>query len=60
MIITKNNILARGAKKPIVWDAFFISDKSPKPIVVFCHGYKGFKDWGCWNLLAEEFCAANL
>lgn len=25
------------------------------PVLIFCHGYKGFKDWGCWNLVAEEF-----
>ena len=25
------------------------------PTVIFCHGYKGFKDWGCWNLVAEKF-----
>ncbi len=25
------------------------------PVVIFCHGYKGFKDWGCWNLVAEKF-----
>jgi len=25
------------------------------PIVIFCHGYKGFKDWGCWNLVADKF-----
>ena len=24
-------------------------------MVIFCHGYKGFKDWGCWNLLSERF-----
>src|SRR5699024_10598274 len=27
----------------------------PKPIVIFCHGYKGFKDWGAWNLMAKTF-----
>ncbi|MCB9189772.1 MAG: alpha/beta fold hydrolase [Flavobacteriales bacterium] len=24
-------------------------------MVIFCHGYKGYKDWGAWNLVAEEF-----
>ncbi len=24
-------------------------------IVIFCHGYKGYKDWGAWNLVAETF-----
>ncbi len=27
----------------------------PVPIVVFAHGFKGFKDWGCWHLIAEAF-----
>ncbi len=26
-------------------------------LIVFLHGYKGFKDWGCWNLMAEYFAA---
>jgi predicted dienelactone hydrolase len=25
------------------------------PLVIFCHGYKGYKDWGAWNLVADEF-----
>ncbi|MFT6716826.1 MAG: pimeloyl-ACP methyl ester carboxylesterase [Saprospiraceae bacterium] len=25
------------------------------PIVIFCHGFKGFKDWGHFNLMAEKF-----
>lgn len=24
-------------------------------IVIFAHGYKGFKDWGAWNLVADRF-----
>lgn len=23
-------------------------DETPAPVVVFCHGFKGFKDWGGW------------
>lgn len=26
-----------------------------KKSVVFCHGYKGFKDWGPWDLVAQYF-----
>lgn len=26
-------------------------------LVVFLHGYKGFKDWGCWNLVQQFFVA---
>ncbi|MBK9191994.1 MAG: hypothetical protein IPM77_11035 [Crocinitomicaceae bacterium] len=28
---------------------------NPKGIIVFIHGYKGFKDWGCWNLMQDFF-----
>ncbi|TYB78651.1 alpha/beta hydrolase family protein [Bizionia myxarmorum] len=56
----KNLVLNRIQKKPIVWDAFFNKNSEHKPLVVFCHGYKGFKDWGPWNLVAEEFKKANL
>lgn len=54
-MILKNQVLHRIDKKPIVWDAFFNSNGKQKPLVIFCHGYKGFKDWGAWNLVAETF-----
>ncbi len=41
--------------KDILADCFFIEDGQPKDVVLFCHGYKGYKDWGAWNLVAEEF-----
>ena len=31
----------------------------PKPIVIFCHGFKGFKDWGHFNYLGERFAEEN-
>lgn len=36
-------------------DVRYAPTGSPKPVVVFCHGYKGFKDWGAWNLVADQF-----
>jgi len=56
----KNIVLNRGNKKPILWDAFFNKNNTQKPLVIFCHGYKGFKDWGSWDLVADSFCNANL
>jgi len=58
-MILKNQVLYRNGIKPIVWDAYFNKTGSPKPLVVFCHGYKGFKDWGCWDLVAENFRTKN-
>ncbi len=55
-LIKKNNIQITGKhEKPILTDLVFPEDNKVKPVVIFCHGYKGFKDWGAWNLMAEEF-----
>ncbi|WP_163517995.1 alpha/beta hydrolase family protein [Gelidibacter japonicus] len=56
----KNIILERPDKKPILWDAFFNATDIQKPLVIFCHGYKGFKDWGAWDVVAEAFAKADL
>lgn len=29
------------------------------PVLVFCHGFKGFKDWGIFPTLMDEFAAAG-
>lgn len=59
MIIEQNNIIHSNSKKPIIYDVFYNKNNTPKPVVVFCHGYKGFKDWGAWHLVAEEFAKAG-
>ena len=59
MIIKKNNILLSAEKKSIVYDVYYTPSSLPKPIVIFAHGYKGFKDWGAWNLVAETFAKAG-
>jgi len=59
MIIDKNNMLQGKHQKPILVDAFYKESKQPKPVVIFCHGYKGFKDWGAWNLMAIAFANAG-
>lgn len=56
----KKNISINGKhNKPILTDLFFKESNQLKPILIFCHGYKGFKDWGAWNLMAENFANAG-
>jgi pimeloyl-ACP methyl ester carboxylesterase len=55
----KNIIIDGKYQKPIVTDVFYNETNQPKKVVVFCHGYKGFKDWGAWNLMAESFAKAG-
>ncbi|WP_178986480.1 alpha/beta hydrolase family protein [Winogradskyella helgolandensis] len=59
MTIDKNIILERDGKKPILIDAFYHESKTNQPIVIFCHGYKGYKDWGAWNVMAEHIAKAG-
>ena len=57
---TLNNIILEGKyHKPIVTDIFYKENNIPKPIIIFCHGYKGFKDWGAWSLMAEAYANAG-
>lgn len=58
-ILKEDFVIQRQDDLPIIGDATYIERESPMPVVVFCHGYKGFKDWGAWNLVAEEFAKAG-
>lgn len=55
----KNIVLQGRHQKPILLDTFYTENKIKKPIVIFCHGYKGFKDWGAWDLMAKAFAGAG-
>ena len=59
MIKNKNRILSSEKKKPILYDVYYNETEKPLPMVIFCHGYKGFKDWGAWHLVAEAFAEAG-
>jgi pimeloyl-ACP methyl ester carboxylesterase len=54
MKIIKNIQIEGRHQKPILADLFFKENALPKKVIVFCHGYKGYKDWGAWNLMAAR------
>ena len=55
-MIKKQNVVISGSKdKSILYDLFMPNEEDKHPVVIFCHGYKGYKDWGAWNLVAEDF-----
>jgi len=60
MKAVKNAQLHQENSKPILADFYFKNDKKQKPVVIFCHGYKGYKDWGAWNLMVASFVNADL
>ena len=51
----KNMVISGRHGRDILADAFFEENGIGKDVVLFCHGYKGYKDWGAWDLVAEEF-----
>lgn len=55
MHIEKNIVIERPENRPILLDVFYKPSEEKLPLVLFCHGYKGFKDWGAWDLMAKEF-----
>lgn len=55
MLKTKNQILQGNHQKPILYDIYLKQETTNAPLVIFCHGYKGFKDWGYWDLVAKAF-----
>jgi len=59
MIFNQNIILEGKHNKPILVDLCYVSNNSSKPIIIFCHGYKGFKDWGAWDVMAKTFAKAG-
>ena len=59
MKAVKNIVLKRKGDKPILIDTFLSSKSIDQPIIIFCHGYKGFKDWGAWDLMAKTIAEAN-
>jgi pimeloyl-ACP methyl ester carboxylesterase len=61
MIKKLNNIVIEGsAGKPILIDATFKANAQAKQVVVFCHGFKGFKDWGPFNKIATYFAEKDI
>jgi pimeloyl-ACP methyl ester carboxylesterase len=52
---TKTNITYTGAKGRLALLDFHIPNNWNKEVLIFMHGFMGFKDWGCWNLMERFF-----
>ena len=55
-MIKKENYNIPGAKgRGMLMDITYDTRHKNAPIVIFAHGFKGFKDWGAHNLVANYF-----
>ena len=59
MYISKNIITPGAIGKPITLDIFYTDAFTAKPMVVYAHGFNGFKDWGNADIIAVQFAAAG-
>ena len=51
-----SNLVYEGSNnRESTFDLFMPEEVKHQGIVVFAHGYKGFKDWGPWHLVANYF-----
>ena len=55
MPVYKNLIVPGSKQRPMGVDLFLPEGPGPFDCVVYLHGFNGFKDWGNFDLIAEEF-----
>jgi pimeloyl-ACP methyl ester carboxylesterase len=61
MVKKLDNIIIDGSSdKSILVDVILKVNKQAKQVVVFCHGFKGFKDWGPFNKIAAHFAEQDI
>ena len=54
-LLVRDRLLESPAGRPFTLDLYVPSSPGSWPLVIFAHGFKGFKDWGYWRLVAEVF-----
>lgn len=57
--IQKNIRIKNPETRDFLADAFYPEGTEKLPLVIFVHGYKGYKDWGAWDLMANKFAEAG-
>ncbi len=59
MILFKNFIVPGKNGKPMSTDLALLNNGTKKPLIIYAHGFNGFKDWGDFNLIAQQFAEAG-
>jgi len=55
----KNIVLPGANGKPIGLDIFYNDSENKLPVVMYAHGFNGFKDWGNFDLVATVIANAG-
>lgn len=59
MNIERNIKIQNPETKTFLADAYYPENSEKLPLVIFVHGYKGYKDWGAWDLMAKKIAEAG-
>jgi pimeloyl-ACP methyl ester carboxylesterase len=55
----KNGVIGGKHGRRVLLDIYYPRNEGIKGVIIFCHGFKGFKDWGPFNIVAEQFADAG-
>jgi uncharacterized protein len=59
MTIIKDIQVEGSEHRHMLTDVFYTDRPEGKPIVIYSHGFNGFKDWGNFDLIARQFAFAG-
>ena len=57
--IDRNILIKNSETQNFLADAYYQEREEKLPLIIFAHGYKGYKDWGAWDLMAKKFAEAG-
>lgn len=56
----KSEVIINGSdNKPVLIDITYNDNQRQRPVILYVHGFNGFKDWGNFDLIAEQFVKAG-
>ena len=56
-ILNKEYKIKGSRNRIMTADLSYTASQEEVPLVIFAHGFQGFKDWGSWPLAAEIFAS---
>lgn len=59
MAKVKDILIQGNHGKPICLDIFFNESKPDTSVIIYAHGFNGFKDWGSFDSIAGQFLASG-
>ena len=58
MYVQKNIKINGADNRPFLLDLHLAHKEGD--VIIFCHGFKGFKDWGAWSLVGDYFASQGV